>query len=348
MNRYLVDDRSRKRRWWNRRSYWALFALLAVLLHVLGLRLGGYAWSRYARALPPATPKSLVILEPPPRREKKPEEEQKDDTPDGQIVETAKPKIDKRPDDAKFLAQYDNVVPKETRSERFKVNPKVVSPKFSEESKAEQKEREDLHVNKDSTGATAGGHQFDPARDGVMAAVPSKWKVTNEQGLADPVLASRLKAALSGAPQNDLLDVQIGDSTQLSTKEVLFAAYLLRIRRLVNFYWEQNLDNLPSSTRVARPEYTTGVMVTLNGDGAVERIDVTQKSGLPVLDDCVTQAYRIAGPFPNPPEQLIAKDGRAYLPLMTWTVQFRAAQNQFQGVDPRAGVQFPGLLKSPR
>jgi protein TonB len=134
----------------------------------------------------------------------------------------------------------------------------------------------------------------------------------------------------------------------LNTKENLYAGYLNRIRRLVNYYWQQNLDNLSSSARLGRPRYSTTVEVVLNADGALELIEVTEESGVGELDDCVVRAFRAAGPFDNPPEGLIEKDGRVYLPTMEFTVELTTARVQYQGIDPRAGVQFPGILKSPR
>jgi hypothetical protein len=56
----------------------------------------------------------------------------------------------------------------------------------------------------------------------------------------------------------------------------------------------------------------------------------------------------LASPFPNPPEGLIQSDGRVYLPDMDFTVRFRIGRARYQGIDPRAGVQYPGILKSPR
>ena len=61
-----------------------------------------------------------------------------------------------------------------------------------------------------------------------------------------------------------LLDEDRGDAVRLNTRELVGATYINRIRRLVNFYWDQNLDNLPSSVRYARPSYTTVVVVVLD------------------------------------------------------------------------------------
>ena len=117
---------------------------------------------------------------------------------------------------------------------------------------------------------------------------------------------------------------------------------------MVNFYWSQNLDNLPSSTLLARPSYTTVVLVTLDRDGSLKKIELAQPCGSEALDSAVTTAFQLAAPFPNPPKQLIEEDGTIYLPTMSFTVELGRARPVFMGVDPRAGVQFPGIQKAPR
>ena len=219
---------------------------------------------------------------------------------------------------------------------------------MSEESKFEQEDLMDLNIDKPSTGATIGNERFEPDRDGNMASLPSKWQLTNREGTQDPVPASHLKESLAGAPQNDLLKEEIGDRVSLNTREFVYASYLNRIKRLVNFYWKQNVNNLPSSANITRSQYTTKVNTILTRTGGLEHIEVMASSGSEELDDAVVRAFRLAGPFPNPPEGLVASDGRVYLPDMDFTVQFRIGRAPYQGIDPRAGVQYPGILKSPR
>jgi TonB family protein len=151
---------------------------------------------------------------------------------------------------------------------------------------------------------------------------------------------------LAGAPNNDLLDEKIGDAVNLNAREFLFRDYYNRVRRLVNFYWDQNLSNLPHSVPLLKPRYETRVNVVLDGNGAVESIEITHESGVGPVDNCVIEAFRIAGPFPHPPEQMIAKDGRVYMGDMEFTVEIGHARAPYAGVDPRAGVQFPGILKA--
>ena len=289
----------------------------------------------------------VLFVDPP---ESLTEEEEDPEVPlfEGQIVEVAPPKEEEIPKEADYLAEHNIVVEEETKTDKFKLNPEILAPKFSKEEKLEQEDLVDLNIDKPSTGAQVGNHRFDPDRHGSLAALPSPWTQTNKPGPQDPVPAAHLSSAISGAPQNDLLDEKRGDEVNLNTKEYLYHGYWTRIRRLVGFYWNQNLDNLPSSVRYAKSSYTTTVKYVLNADGALDHIEVVEESGLGELDDCVVRAFRIAGPFPNPPEGLIEKDGRVYAPDSGFTVQLGTARAQYQGIDPRAGVQFPGILKSPR
>ena len=293
-------------------------------------------------------PVSLVILPPEDEEEEEVEEEEEIEEPEGQIVEVAPPEEEVIPEESDYLAEYDIEVEEETRSDKFKVNPEVLAPEFSREEKFEQEDLVDLNVEKESTGATEGNHRFDPNKDGALASLPSPWQHTNKEGPQDPVPSAQTTESIAGAPQNDLLREKRADQVALNTKEYVYAGYLKRIRRLVNYYWQQNLDNLSSSARLSRPRYNTTVEVVLNADGALELIEVTKEAGVSELDDCVVRAFRAAGPFDNPPEGLIEKDGRVYLPPMDFTVELTTARAQYQGIDPRAGVQFPGILKSPR
>lgn len=298
---------------------------------------------------PPTYDASVMPL--PTDAEDVPEEEPPEDpdTPDGQIVETAPPKEEKIPVDADYLAEHDTTVPEEMRSRKFKVNPEILAPTYSDESKMELEERADVGATEASTGAMAGGtDEASPGKGPPKSLIPSQFLLTNKEGLAAPVLASGGIQDVRGAPQNDLLDEKYGPGVALNTREFYGAEYINRIRRQVNFYWKQNIDNLSPSVRLGKPRYLTVVSVVLTADGVLESIVVAESSDSTPIDDCVVQAFRIAGPYPNPPAQLIGRDGRVRLPEFDFTVNIGQAQMQYQGVDPRANVQFPGILNAPR
>jgi len=323
------------------------FAGLSLLLHALFL--GGLAplwpWLSEPPPVGKAHPVTLIIEVPEVEELEEPEEQLEYD---GQIVETPEPEQEERPLDSEYLAEHDNTVEEETRVEEFRINPEVLADMYSTEDQIQFEDLMDLNIMEPSTGAQVGNDRFDPDRDGSLASLPSPFTLSNKDGLQKPVPAATTSAQLAGAPQNDLLDEKLGRSVNLNTREFLGATYWNLIKRLVNFYWNQNLDNLPRSVPYSKPSYTTRVAFTLTGDGALESIQVVDESGLPPLDNALIEAFRMAGPFPNPPEQLIAKDGRVYGPNSAYTVSIGQARVPYVGVDPRQGVQFPGILKAPR
>lgn len=279
----------------------------------------------------------LVVVEPP-------EEKQ---LPDGQIVETPPPAEEKVPLASDYLAEHNNSVPEESRTSDFKINPEILSNQYSPDTRMELKDSTEAAASRFSTGARAGGTDSLSKGNGApRSAIPSEFAFTNKEGIDAPMSASSSRQSIAGAPQNDLLNEKLGRQVALNTREFVGAAYLNRIRRQVNLYWDQCLQN--TSARLSKSQYVTEVDVVLTGEGALERIEVSKESGAPALDDCVVQAFRIAGPFPNPPAQLIQRDGRVYLPEFDFTVQVGVAQMQYQGVDPRSNVQFPGILNAPR
>ena len=344
-------DRNQVRR--QRGSRWLFVGVFLLLSGAFHLLLVGVLTLLWPWLMPPVDgspiPVSLVVVQPPPDEpEPEPEPEPPEPEYDGQIVEVAPPKVEEVPDESDYLAEHDQVVPEETRTENFKTNPEVLARQYSREERMHMQDRMDLNIDKPSTGAQIGTDRFDPDRHGTLSSLPSPWRFTNQEGFEDPVPASHREATLAGAPQNDLLDEERADQVNLNTKEFLYASYLNGIRRQVNFYWNQNLDNLPRSVILVRPRYTTRVEAVLDAYGGLEHIEVVGDSGSGELDEAVASAFRLASPYPNPPEGLIEPDGRVYLPPMGFTVVLGQAQNRFEGVDPRAGVQFPGILKSPR
>ncbi len=320
------------------------FGGLSLLLHVLLMALALPLWPLIMRSLdlPPARPVSLVLVQP----EELPPEPPVPPDARGQIVDVPPPLEEQVPEDADYLAEHNRVVEKETRSERYKLNPEVLAPQYSKESKLQFEDLLDLQVTDPSTGARVGNDRFDPHRDGIMAAMQSPFALTNREGLQKPVPASHMDQSLTGAPNNDLLDEERGQAVNLNTNEFLFADYINRIRRLVGFYWQQNIDNLPRSTRLAKSRYETVVDVVLTSEGALAAIDISGESGSPPIDHCVVEAFEMAGPYPHPPEQMIGDDGQVNLPNFGFVVQVGQARAHYKGVDPRAGVQFPGILKT--
>ena len=350
--------------WGRRLRRAALFIALSMGLHVflVILVLPTLLALRPSPALPrptpvsfldessgPSRPSAAALAEKEREEEKEEEKEEKDPERErGQIVDVAPPSEERRPDDAQYLAEYDITVDKETRTNKFRLDSEVRAPEYSEEDALDFEQLQDLGAKLPSTGGAAGSSSFDPARDGRYANLPSAYQLSNKAGFEGPVPTGSGEQRLSGSPSNDLVDEELGRGMNVNTREILYAGYINRIKRIVSFYWNQNLDNLPNSVRLTRARYDTVVYVVLDDMGALQSIEVTDRCGEAALDQAVVQAFRVAGPFPNPPEQLIAKDGRVYLEDMGFTVQVGGASRApYVGIDPRSGVQYPGILKAP-
>ncbi|MEL6346225.1 MAG: TonB C-terminal domain-containing protein [Myxococcota bacterium] len=276
------------------------------------------------------------------------EPEEKEPDVEGQIVDTPPTPDQEEPEEADYLAETNRTVEEETRTQEYRINPEVLAETFSRDDQLQFEDVQDLNVEDPSTGAQVGQEAFDPDRNGRFANIRSDFTITNKDGMQKPVPASSTEARRAGAPNNDLLNEEIGDATRLNTREFLYAGYIQRIRRLVNFYWNQNVQNIPRSEPLVKPSYTTAVDVVLDSKGALESIEINHESGSDVVDNCIVDAFRIAGPFPNPPEGLIEDDGRVYLPNFRFTLEIGQARAPFMGVDPRSDVRFPGILKTNR
>ena len=164
------------------------------------------------------------------------------------------------------------MVPEETRAEQFRVNPEVLSPEYADEDEQKEEQAEPSEVEEPADGATVGTERFDPDRDGRLAAVKATWDWTNRTGESAPTDGSLAESLLKGAPQNDRLGKALRPYG-VEHQEYLYAGYLARVRRLVNFYWQQHIDALPRTVSLSRPAYTTQVNAVLDGQGMLEHVE---------------------------------------------------------------------------
>ena len=111
---------------------------------------------------------------------------------------------------------------------------------------------------------------------------------------------------------NDYIEhVGLGDFTQLNTVEFKYYGFFHRIRQKLEQFWGQSLkekaDALYKSGRriPASDMYTTSLMITLDAEGQIVKVQVKSSSGVRELDDAATESFNKAGPFPNPPRDML-------------------------------------------
>lgn len=123
------------------------------------------------------------------------------------------------------------------------------------------------------------------------------------------------QSAEASATDDYLKDVETGLQTMLSTREFVYYSYYARIKERIKQHWEPNIrDRVKMIFRQGRTiasakDHLTQVVITLNKEGELIRVEVITPSGVEALDDAAVQAFRAAQPFPNPPKGLIEEDG---------------------------------------
>ncbi len=115
---------------------------------------------------------------------------------------------------------------------------------------------------------------------------------------------------------NDYLKgVKEGRQTLLNTREFVYYSYYNRIRKKIRQYWEPSIKDkvralFKQGRKIASDKNKiTKVLITLNQQGTLVKVQVVEDSGIRDLDDAAVDAFRDAAPFPNPPKGLVEMDG---------------------------------------
>ncbi len=152
-----------------------------------------------------------------------------------------------------------------------------------------------------------------------------------------------------GAPTNDYLpDEKNTNATLLNAYEFKYAAFLNKVKRAVSFYADQTLNNARPGSPLTKNAYEITAHAMLDSGGRLESIRITKGSGIPEFDDALAQAFRLAAPFPTPPQGMIEGDGSVHIRDFLFHIDIGRAPSPMNGIDPRQGIMFPGLQTAPR
>lgn len=110
-------------------------------------------------------------------------------------------------------------------------------------------------------------------------------------------------------------EVQLGDFTHLNTVEYKYYGFFHRIRQKLEQFWGNSIQEksqaiFRSGRKIASQDYVTSLQVTLNAKGEIIAVKILGASGVKELDDAAVESFNQAGPFPNPPKDLLV-NGRA-------------------------------------
>ena len=116
---------------------------------------------------------------------------------------------------------------------------------------------------------------------------------------------------------NDYVEeVALGDFTHLNTVEYKFYGFYHRIRQKLEQFWGKSIQEkaeaiFRSGRRLPASEnLITSLQVTLDAKGEIVNVKILGASGVKELDDAAIESFNEAGPFPNPPKELLV-NGKA-------------------------------------
>jgi TonB family protein len=113
---------------------------------------------------------------------------------------------------------------------------------------------------------------------------------------------------------NDYVEeVALGDFTHLNTVEFKFYGFYHRIRQKLEQFWGKSIQEkahglFRAGRRLpANEDLITSLKITMNEKGEIVDVKVLGASGVKELDDAAIESFNQAGPFPNPPKELLVK-----------------------------------------
>lgn len=226
-----------------------------------------------------------------------------------QIVQSENAESVEKKKDA-FLSDKDRSFDRQTVSKNIDTFKRAAQGDSSVTNRAQTKEREskkkaDLKNLKLSDFGFAAG---DPVPKKITRAPASESFKGMKNG--DP-LAQGLSAT------NDYVEeVALGDFTHLNTVEYKFYGFYHRIRQKLEQFWGKGIQEkaeaiFRSGRRLPASEnLITSLQVSMNEKGEIINVKILGASGVKELDDAAIESFNQAGPFPNPPKELLV-NGKA-------------------------------------
>jgi TonB family protein len=261
----------------------------------------------------------------------------------GQVIDLPAPNEERRPDHARFAGEHDSTVEHEThklgkfdeKSHQGTHLPSEEAQRPSPPSRPDGR----LAMREPDLGralklkgpigpvepARPAGSAYgvaDPgaiAPDGALAQLglnalprPSGGGLPAGGSPALTPTSEQLAHVIGGSTQDDVRDTDEGEETALNSKKWRFATFFNRVKKQVSEHWhpeEAYRRRDPTGVIYGHQNRYTELRIQLKADGHLANVGVGLPSGLEFLDDEAITAFKEAQPFPNPPHQLLERDG---------------------------------------
>jgi len=239
-----------------------------------------------------------------------------------QIVDIQKPKIEREPDKAKYLAKHDNKTKKEKKAKKKnKIIKKVVNKKDTPIPKKKK-----VSINKHKKKLKKQKKKVENKK------IENKLPIKKKAGLVQKQKKQEAKAKdiklnisdlqfskmLKSASNDYLKDVKDGDYTDLNTLAYEYSGYFIKIKNKVSKTWNPAAayqKNDPYRKIYGIKDRYTILLITINKDGELKKIRIQKSSGLSFLDQEAILAFEKGAPYKIVPTGLL--DGKE-----DFTIQF--------------------------
>lgn len=248
-------------------------------------------------------------------------EKRRETDPPGQLVKPSRVVKEERPEDSKYVSEFDQKVAKETRAPSRRPEP---GGSFAQPGDAPDANGRPMTqgpqvpegplpllpgLSNTGEGSHREGAPVSPGPQGTLPLDPGRAAPAGRPGLRGSQEA--MKRALGGGSYDKIDDVDQGDETLLNSRRWKYASFFNRIRDAVAKQWHPETVHGardPDGSRYGTGAKITRLLIRLNPDGSVNKIQLEKSSGLDFLDEEAIRAVRAAQPFNNPPPQLVDPD----------------------------------------
>ncbi|WP_127715680.1 energy transducer TonB [Halobacteriovorax sp. HLS] len=240
-----------------------------------------------------------------------------------QIVNSELKKVKEDPKDAKYLSKQNQKVDRETKAattgsfksagKGIRTGSKEASQSVVQSSKGKSNETKKVAAKKTKT------KKFDPKNIKLTDLGLGSTFTKKPASKSAPKLGlknGQIKA-FGLAQNNDFIeDLPLGDMTKLNTIEYKYYGFYFRIRQKLEQHWGDSLRKQAKKMwkkgrSIASDENKiTSLTITIDKSGNITEVKVKSTSGINELDDAAIESFNKAGPFPNPPSDLV-KNGYA-------------------------------------
>jgi protein TonB len=225
-----------------------------------------------------------------------------------------------------FLSGQNSIVDKNTRAAKVGTFKNVL--KEGVENGAEKIKAKQTHARSEKNITSSNEDGSHSQLKNLLTLTPQAQDLEQQTRLASKTGRTRGPASIEGpatdtkqkfkkgdgesATDDYLEDISIGANTLLNTKEFVFYSFYERIREKIAHTWRNQLsgelDQIFARGDNLAYDRKTKVQVDLDRNGQLKNITIINSSGVTELDRAAVSAFKLAAPFPNPPQGMINTD----------------------------------------